>query len=230
MGLDTVELIMAVEDGFQIHIENEEAERLYTLGNMLDLVVSKIRGNSTNRCRTSMAFYRTRRGLIEAVGAARREIRPSTELRALLPKANRREQWQHRQAAMKVKLPDLRYPGWFVLGFLGTGVALGLAGGIYAHSGFQETALLTVVGLVLFGGALGLSPGFATALPSGDVTVGDLARDVLALNHAWFVSRAGGWNEHEIWESLCRIIVDQTGVKRDIVTREASFVDDLRLE
>jgi acyl carrier protein len=43
MGLDTVELIMAVEQRFGIEIANAEAERLTTVGAIHQLVIAKLR-------------------------------------------------------------------------------------------------------------------------------------------------------------------------------------------
>jgi hypothetical protein len=63
----------------------------------------------------------------------------------------------------------------------------------------------------------------------GDVTVGDFASDVLALNHARLADDAGSANTTEIWESLCRIIVMQTGVPRKKITPEAG-IDDLDID
>jgi hypothetical protein len=42
--------------------------------------------------------------------------------------------------------------------------------------------------------------------------VGDLARDVLAVNHGRLVEEVGSWNKKDVWEALCRVIVIQTGI------------------
>lgn len=72
MGLDSVELLLAVEDAFQIHIEDHEAGGVSTVGDLYNLVVTKLQGQDSKRCLTSAAFYRTRRGSSpsEAVHAA----------------------------------------------------------------------------------------------------------------------------------------------------------------
>ena len=42
MGLDTVELVMAIEDGFCLEIPNESAEKLTTVGDMHAYLVSEL--------------------------------------------------------------------------------------------------------------------------------------------------------------------------------------------
>lgn len=230
MGLDIVELVLAVEDGFQIHIEDEEASRVSTVGDLHYLVTSKLAGGGSKRCFTSAAFYRTRRGIVDALGVNRREIRPSTNLEALFPEDTRRTRWHAMQKVIGLKLPPLVFPGSTVLTFTVTGLLLGIATAVSAHSGVPAIALAAFVGLIVGGSALRLSPGSAIAIPNREQTVGDLARDILALNPAQFASEVGGWNELEVWETLCRIIVNQTGVKRSVITREALIVDDLGLD
>jgi hypothetical protein len=79
MGLDGVELVLAVEDAFQIHILDEVSDVL-TVGELHDLVVSKMPGQDSKCCLTSAAFYRTRRGIVETLGVDRRTIRPAKKL------------------------------------------------------------------------------------------------------------------------------------------------------
>lgn len=231
MGLDGVELIMAIEDGFQIHIKDEEASQVSTVGDLYDLVTSKLTGGSTSkRCFTSAAFYRTRRGIVDVLGIQRREIRPSTELELIFPEVTRRETWQSVQERIQLKLPPLGYPGSTAVTFTVAGLVAGIFTAVSVHAGFAGLALGALAGLIVGGAALRFAPGCAVAFPRGQATVGDLARDVLAANYAQFSAEIGGWNEREVWETLCRIIAEQTGVERDLITREAAIVDDLGID
>lgn len=42
-SLDTVELVMALEDEFKLNIPDEEAEKLTTVGKALDYVLSRVK-------------------------------------------------------------------------------------------------------------------------------------------------------------------------------------------
>lgn len=230
MGLDIVELFIAVEDTFQIHIADEEASRVYTVGDLHNLVIAKLQGQDSNRCLTSAAFYRTRRGIMDTLGIDRRQIRPSTPLEVILPRNHRREKWRRIQEAMKLKLPDLQHPGWIQFSLLTLGVALAAAPGLYRGVDYRWIALLFLLGLIVGGFLVKLSPALAVAFPNHDATVGDLAKDVLAINHARLVDEVGSWNKKEVWEALCRVIVMQTAVAREKIRPEALIVDDLGID
>lgn len=230
MGLDTVELILAVEDAFQIHIADEEASGMWTVGDLYELVVAKIRGQDSKRCLTSVAFYRTRRGIMDTLGIDRRQIRPATPLDVILPLDGRREKWGRIQDAMKLKLPDLEHPGSVLLTLFAVAIALTVGPGMYLKLGLGALALSFFLGLVVGGVLLKLSPALAVAFPHHDSTVGDLARDVLAINHARLVAEMGSWNKNDVWEALCRVIVMQTAVEREKIKPEARIVDDLGLD
>ncbi|MEO8658948.1 MAG: hypothetical protein ABI693_10780 [Bryobacteraceae bacterium] len=226
MGLDIEELILAVEDGFQIHIADEEAKAVSTAGDLYTLVVSKLKGKDSGRCLTSAAFYRTRRGIIDALSLERKDVRPSTPLNVILPEENRRETWRRIQDSMELQLPDLEHRWSTVATLLATGVALTVWPGLYARVGPGGLALLSFLGLVVGGFLVKFSPVWAVAFPNHDATVGDLARDVVAINHGLLVAEIGTWNKHEVWDILRRIIVTQTGGECDETPPEEGIVDD----
>lgn len=230
MGLDYVELILAVEDSFQIHIADEEANTLSTVGDLHKLVVAKLRGQDTKRCLTSAAFYRTRRGIVETLAIDRRKIKPSTPLEAILPPSSRRKAWQDIQAATKLKLPDLEHSTSTTMTLLTIGIAAAIAPGLYARIGFVGLVVLFFIGLVLGALLMKCSPSLAVEFPNNDATVGDLARDVLAVNHARLVEEVGGWNNKDVWDSLCRVIVIETSVAPEQITPEARILSDLGID
>jgi len=230
MGLDIVELFLAVEEGFQIHIEDEEASRACTVGDLHELVMSKLRGVASNRCFTSAAFYQTRRGIVELLGISRREIRPSTKLAALFQEDTRRNRWCRMQEVTGMRMPPLVCSSSTVTTFAVGGLILGTGGAACIHARVAGVGLAAFVGLIIGLVALRFLPGFALAFPNREETVGDLARDVLALNQAQFATEVGGWNDREVWETLCRIIVNQTGVERHLIKRGALIVDHLGID
>ncbi len=54
MGLDGVELVMAVEERFGIEITNAEAEKIITPGMLVDLIYSKVEATDRSICQPAI--------------------------------------------------------------------------------------------------------------------------------------------------------------------------------
>lgn len=112
MGLDGVEIIMEIEDTFNIQIQDEEAQFCLTPKSLIDLVISKVNmeaGDET--CLTQKAFHLCRKSYFELSNIPRIKFRPQTLLNEIIPKTNRSEflvAWQK-----KMKLPT--FPKMFSL-------------------------------------------------------------------------------------------------------------------
>jgi len=108
MGLDGVEILMAVEERFGISIPDEEAEITFTPGKLINLVLTKVRQADFSQCESRRAFYALRRALMKLTGVSRKAVRPEAELAELLPPRNRTEQWRELRAALgAVRWPRL---------------------------------------------------------------------------------------------------------------------------
>lgn len=67
MGMDTVELIMKVEDRFAIRFENKEAERLVTVGDIYNAVWNHISANAAGTTEKSSTLTDRQRLEIETI-------------------------------------------------------------------------------------------------------------------------------------------------------------------
>lgn len=222
MGLDSVELLLAIEERFQIHIDDDEASSIATVGELHELLVRKLQPQPAARCLTSVAFYRTRRALVETLNLDRRAIAPSTPLTPLFPHSTRRQSWQRLQQSLALRLPALRLPT--------APLVLAIAAFLYFQLALHWAPLLFVFALFAGAALLRAFPNLATEFPSNIATAGDLAREVLAANYATLSQNAGGHTPNELWDALCRTIVDETGVPRERITPEARIVDDLGID
>ncbi len=79
MGLDSVELIMAIEDEFGIDIPNESAPQLAVLGEMHDFIVRELRQRGTT-LDDSMVWERLRNMVVEQLGVRPEEVTRSAHL------------------------------------------------------------------------------------------------------------------------------------------------------
>ncbi len=106
MGLDSVELVLRIEEEFSIELPDPEIRDIRTVGELYRLVLSKV--ESTPSCLSSKAFYRVRRALVECLSLPRRAIRPSTSLDSLLPRSQLAKEWQRVADHSGLALPPLK--------------------------------------------------------------------------------------------------------------------------
>jgi acyl carrier protein len=76
VGLDTVELVMAVEDHFQIEIPDEVAATLETVGLLHGFVVSQLQRRSLFRIDEAAVFSELRDIICDQAGISPGEIVP----------------------------------------------------------------------------------------------------------------------------------------------------------
>jgi acyl carrier protein len=85
MGMDTIEIVLEVEDEFGIRIPDEDAAMLQTVGQLHAYVCHLLRPRAEAVCPSAQAFYRFRRALLARQPVPRRCVRPSSRISRLLP-------------------------------------------------------------------------------------------------------------------------------------------------
>jgi acyl carrier protein len=239
MGLDTVELVMEIEEAFDITIPDQEAEKIQTIGQAYHYILARLDGpvDGTARCLSAATFYRLRRKLMGCLRIERRRIRPASALEDLIPAANRRVHWHRLRESLGWKLPDLLRPDWVdqaILGLILSWSALVVLawGGL---TGFAPAA--AVPGLLVFlAGTFAIchavyrrTEPLAIGFPIPEIR--GLIPSLLARNLARIRdNNSGGWPPREVWEILITIVADQAGVAPDLLTESTSFVNDLGLD
>lgn len=114
MGLDTVELVMRVEETFGIAIPDEVASRLVTPDDMADFVLTQLEASGEPLpCLTQKAFQMLRRGFTRTLRVPRRAFRPDALLVELLPDDLPDEAWERVGRDVGLKgWPSIFRPGW----------------------------------------------------------------------------------------------------------------------
>ncbi len=106
MGLDSVELVMSIEDKFGIRIEDSEAEKIYTVQDFADIVFSRIIKSPTEKCLTQIVFYRIRKAL-GILTSIEKEIRPDVKILELFTQRELKEKWSQLKTELQLELPYL---------------------------------------------------------------------------------------------------------------------------
>lgn len=106
MGLDSVELIMTIEDKFGISIPDAECEQILTVQQMADSVFEKIKLKPNEKCLSQIVFYKIRRAF-EKFGNEKQNITLNTKMSDLLNKADLKNDWTRLGIRIGLKIPDL---------------------------------------------------------------------------------------------------------------------------
>jgi hypothetical protein len=111
MGMDGVEMAMAVEEAFGIDIPDADAAAMRTVRDLSVWVGARVGARALGPCRTRRAFHRLRAALREELGVPRAAIRLETRIDDLLATPRERERWQ----TLRERLGEGWYPkrhGW----------------------------------------------------------------------------------------------------------------------
>jgi acyl carrier protein len=245
MGLDVLDLFMRVERTFDITIPDEDAERLYTVGDLHRYILGKVPlverepgQTGPSICLSGRAFYRLRRVLVDGGAGDRRAIRPAALVEGLIPIAGRRRRWAQVEGELGWGLPPLVRPRWVVgfaywlLGVLMVPMfvaSVALLGG--SAEGFVGAGAALVAFAVLYGfAAYKITTPLATLLPDGCVCMRDLVEQLVVSNYGKLRKDTGGWGRpEEIWESLLATLVDVLGIPPESISEESRFLEDLDL-
>jgi hypothetical protein len=107
MGLEALELIMEVEDRFQTRISDLEAGKIFTVGDLYDLLIQRIQKQNSSRCITLEVFYKIRKILEKIYNINRARIRPASLLTELLHPTERFGFWRIVEQQLTIDLPHL---------------------------------------------------------------------------------------------------------------------------
>jgi len=232
MGLDTVELVMEIEEAFGIRFRDEDLEQIQTVGQVYEFLLERLPAGSLGGptvCLSAVSFYRIRRGLMSVLGVPRGAVQPATRTESLLPCSGRKDAWAALATSTQLELPPLVRPEWLCWSLAASVVAVSVMVG-FAAAQALPTPLAVVLGILqlLIASALAvrLSRPFATRLPRNSQTVRSFAWSVAASNTAALEATYRDASSRRVWEKLKLLIIKQLGVLPEDVTLDASFVND----
>lgn len=227
MGLDGVELVMEVEDRFNVRLADHDVERVRTVADLAALVLARmpfLRG----ACPTARSFYELRT-LLTSRGIKRSDIRPRTRLAELFPPGSR-EAWKSLCAEDR-RLPRLRVnprvDGVLLWSAALSIVAWFMAMAVLLAKGDGFAALITLGVVAVGGAAFALTrSALARHFPTGMETVGDIARAIAP------IERSGNrlLDELRVLEEVRRLTAEQLGLPLERVRPESDFVRDLEMD
>jgi acyl carrier protein len=219
------ELVTAIENEFKIAISDSDAEKCETVGQVVDLVYSRLRHNSEEPCPSQSGYYIIREFLMNELRISRMEVRPDTMLEEIIPKPVRRRLWDDLIRSLtnaKTIWPPLDRPKWLTccVFFILPGLAF-IVTMKWLPLELFWLGFLPGVGVALISDSLATP--FKSEFPSGFSQVKDLIRFVKTLD-----SRK--WSEDDVFKKIREISVEILGVKPERVTLDACWVRDLAVD
>jgi hypothetical protein len=243
MGLDPIELIMDVEEAFDLTIPDQEAEKMVTVGHMYRYVLARLeeRGTvwrSSGRCPSQIAFHQFRRILVEGMEIERGAVRLATPLGQIVGVEGRSEAWDRLGRAVGGSWPRLVRPDWLIrrigsvlIALFIVSVVITFIGGLVANA---ETGTIVLAGfvvptLIVIGFdvlAWRLTAPLATEIPRDCSTVRDCVSLLLqSQSNAILGDPSVRYGPAELWAMIQRIVSTQLGVPLNEVTESATWVD-----
>jgi len=229
MGLEAVEIVIAVEEEFDIAIEDDEASAVRTPNDLFDLIATKVKSSHRSGCRSQKAFGIVRRRITEMTGVARSSVRPDCELEPLLAGGDIQAFWTSLNINLGDRaLPRLDLPPFLDVLLFSAVIASGSSASI-AMGIATSNAFLLFCAFFLAGGLVGWLFDRATSNlrripPRGTKTVGELCSQLVARTPRLFLNEAG-WGDREIRETTRAIIGTVLGISD--FPDDADFVQDL---
>jgi len=233
MGLDFVELIMAIEDRFEITIEEEDFIQIRCVGHLCDYVMEKRFGREVQGSPEEEALVRLQRGLGSVLAIDLASVRHSTPIAELIPRKSRRHCWKLLQQHLSLELPPLTtHPNRMIAAVSLLGCVLVVAAAVVLATITGRWAqMIGLAGLAV--AAVGLI-GYLLAtrmptLPAPEFqTVGGLAKGLVSYNYEEFSAAVPLTDENEeVWQAVCEVVADVLGVRREELSRASRFIEDL---
>ena len=230
MGLATVELVMDIEEAFDITIPDDRASQMVTVGDVYGFILEKTSDSTLEfrTCLSAAAFYELRRQL-SSLGLVNGKVRPKTKLDQVIPLTGRRSIWQTLSSKMDLRFPRLGRPSWLTL------LNCILVAIVFFSSIAAFAKVSFLVGLVVAFGLSVLTSAVLTFLtepfaiyPTATCsTIRELVTYLVAINYNKLSIRYSTRSPTDVWNALQLIISEQLGVERSKVVPQARFVQDL---
>lgn len=216
--LDDVEMLMAIEKAFIIHISDSEATGLRTVGDIYALLQSRFANNApTKKCALAMAFYRLRAALV-AMGVNKKTLKPETKVQDMTSlKAKRFINNLEAFAHLGMPKPALGLCSALGLFALIAG-CLSLFCMIFPalRPFWPVPATLIMSGLILFRIDNGKIP--------QELTLAELSRQVAGINAGRLIAEGANPSSAYLWKALLVVLSEHTTLPPSEITPETTLL------
>ena len=219
MGMEGVELVLSMEEAFDISISDEEAYKIITPKDAIELISKKVQIGNDSSCLNQAAFHRVRKILIDNFDIPRKEIKISSDLSKLISPKLQSEFWKNiKNMVGDKKLAQLAWPFWITA--FGWGLFIGFTILIGINSGWFIGILVGIIISIIFSM---LAKPLRTRIPTYYSKMEILIRHLVTISPDTF-KRDKTWTLNQIRQEVKNIVMEVLGT--DKYKEEWEFVRD----
>jgi len=207
LDADVEELVEAVEMAFGVTFEPGEILEDSTVDDLCLALQSQLGGQQSDKCLTSIVFWRLRRACAQLFDSQKSSIQPWTSIDLVLPEKKRRTAWRSLSVTSGLRLPGLECTSFFsTIGFVVSGAVAAIP--LVALGGGWWLALLIILWPTVNTVLSDVLKPFADLLPYHTGTFGDLARLTMGLNYGKLSGELGHARTSDIAEAVRYVLAD----------------------
>lgn len=212
-SFDIDDLLKEVEKSFGIRFADDEFIHVKTFGELCDHISNKIELENSDDCTKQQAFYKLREAISTSLLFDEKLISPSFPLNQVLPRKSRRSKVMKLENHLGFELKILRAPNWITATLF---IMLLVSIIVVFFSGRIGTA-----GIVFCICSFWLSNKVGKELDLK--TVGEVAEKMTRENYLKSRRNPNTFNRKEIEKVLTEWFVENFGLEKSELTREAEF-------
>ena len=227
MGLDGVELLMALEEAFGIEIKDEETVKTVTPGSVIDLIYSKVRHADQKVCPSQRAFYILRKVCVRQFCANRKTFSLDTPIRSLIAQEREAADWKILQSIVAARSwPELGRPRWLVvllmvLSLMITSVSLWFW--IWTVSSSVSVLIGFVCALIPVMGLYRLTQRYRNRIPIGIHRVRDIVPYAVT-------AETVEWTREQVAQLVKIVVQEQLRIPDSQYREDAHFINDFGMD
>jgi hypothetical protein len=224
MEFDELEMVMALEQGFGVELDDEEVAGVVTPRKAGDLIFSKLQSTEENACQNQRVFYLLRNVFLKTFSLPRGEITLDTQFRNFIPQAREQDVWPQLQSAVAARTwPELERPVWMFR--LLTATSFAILGAIVVASiqsplGLTLGLFLGIMAAIAVGVlAAKLTISYKVRIPVRLKTIRDLMPYALTSNHV-------AWTRKQVSTLVQQIVTEELEVPESEYHEDLHFIED----
>jgi acyl carrier protein len=217
MGLDLVELVLAIEEEFGVPIDDAEASRLATPGDVSKYLYARLKKSDDAPCLSQVAFYRLRKAIRQTFSVDRKAIRPNSSLTSIMA-GNVKANWQALQNAVGAnKFPRLQRKKPLFIFFV---IVLPALAAIFISKPQTPITRLALNFAVVSTIINLMTMNMGTKIPISTSTIAQLVPYVP-------IPKPTAWSYSNVLERVIQLTSVQLGIPLDKIREDSHFVKDL---